>query len=88
MIKSKPGKFPGGLDPGLFLITPVLPGLKGNPFKVLQDPTRPLRRKSSFSTRVVKYWNRIPTPIATAHPVNFFKRQVDLAWEELLAEAP
>ncbi len=35
------------LDPNLFFIPPVRPGLRGHPFKVLQGPSRRLRRKSS-----------------------------------------
>ncbi len=45
--------------------------------KVLQGRSQYLRRKSSFSTRVVKYWNRLPTPIVTAPFVNSFRRQLD-----------
>ncbi len=60
---------------------PQRPGLRGHPFKVLQGPSRRLRRKSSFSTRVVKYWNRLPTP-----SVNSFKRHLDSAWRKLFAE--
>ncbi len=62
------------------------PCLRGYPFKVLQGLMRCLRRKSSFSTRVVKYWSRLPTPIVTAPSVNSFKRQLDSAWEDLFAE--
>ncbi len=69
--------FSGGLDldPSLFFIPPVWTGLRGYPFKVLQGPSRHLRRKSS--TRVVKYWNRFPTPIVTTPSVNSVKRQLD-----------
>ncbi len=52
------------------------PGLRGHPFKVLRGPSRRLRRKSPFSTRVVKYWNRLLTSIVTAPSVNSFKRQL------------
>ncbi len=76
------------LDLSLFFIPPVRPALRGHTFKVLQGPCRRLRRKSSFSTQVVKYWNRLPTPTVTTPSVNSFKRQLDLAWEELFAEVP
>ncbi len=46
------------------------------PEKVLQGCSQHLQRKSSFSTRVVKYWNRLPTPIVTAPFVNSFKRRL------------
>ncbi len=60
------------------LFIPTLqPGLSGNPFKALQGPSRRLRRKSSFSIRVVKYWNWLPTPIVTATSVISFKRQLE-----------
>ncbi len=59
--------FSGGLDlgPSRFFIPPVRPGLINHHFKALQGPSHRLRRKSSFSTRVVKYWNRLFTPIVT-----------------------
>ncbi len=77
--------FSGGLDldPSLFFIPPAWPG-----FNVLQCHGWGRRRKSPFSTRIVKYWNWLPTPIATAPSVNSFKRQLDSAWEELIAEVP
>ncbi len=77
--------FSGGLDldPSLFFIPPVRPGLRGHPFNVLQGPSLRLRRKSSFLTRVVKYWNRLPIPIETAPSVHSFKRQLVSAREEL-----
>ncbi len=43
------------LELRLFFIPPVRPGLRGHPFKALQGPSRRLRRKPSFSIRVVKY---------------------------------
>ncbi len=57
-------------------------------FKIIHGPSGLLRIKSSFSIRVVKYWNRLPIPIVTAPSVNSFKRQLDSVWEELFAEAP
>ncbi len=65
--------FSGGLDmdPSLFFIPPVRPGLRGHPFKV--------RRKTSFSLR-------LPTSSVTALSVNSFKRQIDSAWNNLLPD--
>ncbi len=37
---------------------------------------------------VVKFWNRLPTPIVTAPTVNPFKCRLDWAWGELFAEVP
>ncbi len=68
--------------------TPVWPGLRDHPLKVLQGPRRRVRRKSSFSTWALKCWDRLPTPIATAPSVNSFKRQLDSPWEELFADVP
>ncbi len=39
----------------------------------------------SFSIRIVKYWNSLPTPIVTTPYINFFKRQLD---SDLFAEVP
>ncbi len=69
------------LDLSLFFIPPVRPGLRDHQFKVLQGPSRRLRRKSSLSTRVTKCWIRLPTPILTTPSVNSFKCQ-------LFAEVP
>ncbi len=80
--------FSGGLDLDPFFNPQVRPGFRGHPFKCQQGPSRRLRRKSSFSIRVVKYWNRLPTSIVTAPPINSFKRQLDSAWDELVSEVP
>ncbi len=73
------------LESSLFFIPAVRQGLRGHPLKVLQGPSRCLRSKGSFSTQVNKWWNRLPTPIATAPSVNSFKRQLDSVWKELFA---
>ncbi len=77
-----------GSGPQPFFNQHVRPGLRGHPFKVLQGPSWCLRMKSSFSTWVVKYWNRLPTPIVVPPSINFFKRQLESAWEELVAAGP
>ncbi len=64
------------------------PGLRGYPSKVMQVSNRLLRGKASFLKRAVKYWNTLPTPIATANSKNSFKRQLNSVGEELFAEVP
>ncbi len=64
------------------------PGLRGYPSKVMQVPNRLLWGKASFSKRVVKYCNMLPTPIVTAHSKNSFKRQLNSVGKELFAEVP
>ncbi len=76
------------LDPSLFFIPPVRPGLRGHHFKVPQGPIWCLRRKSPFSTRVVIYWNRLSTFIVITPSINCFKRKYDSVWLELFAEVP
>ncbi len=68
------------LDPSLFFINQVQPGLKSYSFKVLQGPSQRFRRKSSFSIRVVKHWNTLPITIVTAPSINSFKRCLISAW--------
>ncbi len=51
------------LDHSLFSSPPVWPGLRGHALKVLQGPSRRLRRKPILSVRVVKLWNRLSTSI-------------------------
>ncbi len=69
-----------GSEPQPLFIQQVWPGMRVHPFKVLQGPSRRLWRKPSLSTRVVKYWNRLPTRIVAALSVNSFRRQLDSAW--------
>ncbi len=48
---------------------PSLPHLRSDTgdhrYKVLLRPSRGERKRLSFSARVVKYWNKLPTSIAT-----------------------
>ncbi len=37
---------------------------------------------------ILQILDRLPTYILTTHSVNSFKRQLDLAWEELFVEVP
>ncbi len=56
--------------------------------KAACNPSRRLRRKSSFSIRVVKFLNRLRTSTVTDPSANSFKDQLEPAWEELHAEVP
>ncbi len=81
--------FPGGLDlDPSFYIPSVRQGWSGHPFKIWQGRSRRLRRKSTFSMRVVQFWNRLFTSILTASAVNSFKGQPDSAQEDFFSEAP
>ncbi len=79
--------FSGGFDlnPSPFFIPPER---TGHPFKVLQGPSRRLRRKSSFSIflNIVNFLNRRPTSTVTNPSANSFKDQLEPAWEELFGE--
>ncbi len=69
--------FSGGfnLEPIIAFIPPVRPVLRGHPFKVLQGPCQRLRRKSSLSIGVVKYWNGLPTSYVTAPQLNLAREE-------------
>ncbi len=49
-----------------FLFCHYYSDLRGHHINALQGPSQCLHRKSSFSTRVLKYWNRLPSSFVTA----------------------
>ncbi len=75
-----------GLQPPIYSVS--ADRLEGSSFQILQGPSRRIRRKSSFSILVVKFWNRLPISIATSPSINSFKRQLDSAWKDLFSEVP
>ncbi len=82
--------FKGLLDinPNLFFLPPARSGLRGHPFKVLQGASRPQRRGSAFSMRIVKYWNKLPASVVTAPSVNVFKKRLEEVWTEVFPHLP
>ncbi len=64
------------------------PDSRGHRFIVLRGPSWRLRRKSSFSRRAIKFWNRLSFSIVTTPFFNSFKRQLDSEWEGLFSEFP
>ncbi len=74
-----------GIDPNLFFLSPARRGLRGRPFKVLQGASHRQRRGSAVSVRVVKYWDKFPSSIVTAPPVNVFKKRLEEVWAEVFS---
>ncbi len=82
--------FKGEVDLNLseFFLRPPRAGLGGHTYRLQQGPSRPRRRSSSFSVRVVKCWNRLPAHLALAPSVSIFKKQLDRHWFEIFPAAP
>ncbi len=76
------------IDPNLFFLPPARRGLRGHPFKVLQDASHRRRRGSAFSVRVVKYWNKFPASVVTAPSVNVLKKRLEKVWTEVFPHLP
>ncbi len=76
------------LNPSEFFLRPNRAGLRGHTYRLLQGPSRLRRRSSAFSVRVVKYWNRLQTPLVLTPSVSIFKRQLDRQWSEIFPAAP
>ncbi len=62
---------------------PAQRGLRGHPYKVLHGESHRRRRRSAFSVRVVKYWNKLPASAITASSVNVFKEWLEQVWTEV-----
>ncbi len=71
------------IDSNLLFLPPARHGLRGHPFKVLQDASHRQRRASASSVRVVKCWNKLPASVVTAPSVNVFKRRLKEVWTEV-----
>ncbi len=76
------------IDPNLFFLPPARRGLRGHPFKELQDVSHRRRGGSAFSVRVVKYWNKLPASVVTATSVNVFKKRLEEVWTEVFPHLP
>ncbi len=76
------------IDPNLLFLPPARRGLRGHPFKVLQGASHRRRRRSAFSVRVVKYWNKLPASIVTVPSVNVFKKWLEEVWAEVFPHFP
>ncbi len=76
------------IDPNLFFLPPARRGLRGHPFEVLQGASHRRRRGSTFSVRVVKYWNKLQASVVTAPSVNVFKKRWKKVWKEVFPYLP
>ncbi len=76
------------IDPNCFFLPPARGSLRGHPYKVTQGASHRRRRGSSFSVRVVKYWNKFPVPSVTAPSVNVFKKRLEKVWTEVFPHLP
>ncbi len=68
------------IDPNLFFLPPTQCGLRGHPYKALQGETHRRWRRSAFSVRFVKYWNKLPASVVTVPSVNVLKKRLEEVW--------
>ncbi len=82
--------FKGEIDFNLpdFFLCPPRAGLRGHTYRLLQEPSRLRHMSGAFSVRVVKYWNRLPAPLALSPSVSIFKKQLNHQWFEIFSAAP
>ncbi len=76
------------IDSNLFFLLPARRGLRGHPFKVLHGESHRRRRGSSFSVRVVKYWNKLLVSVVSAPSVNNFKKRLETVWTKVFPHPP
>ncbi len=62
------------LNPSEFFLRPPRAGKRGNTYRLMQGPSRLRRRSGAFSSRVVKFWNRLPAHLVLAPSVSIFKK--------------
>ena len=58
--------------------------IRGNSLKLLQGRFRLDIRKSSFTKRVVKHWNRLPRDVVESPSLEVFKRLVGVAVKDMV----
>jgi ribonuclease P/MRP protein subunit RPP40 len=55
-------------------------GTRGHEFKLFPSPAKTSLGQNSFSVRVVKLWNSLPSTLVNAKTVNSFKNRLDRFW--------
>ncbi len=57
--------------------------LRGHAYQLLQGSSRLRSRRSAFSVRFMKYWNRLSAHLVLSPSVSTFKKQLDRQWSEI-----
>ncbi len=73
ILAFKSFKSEADLSPSDFFLRPTRVWLRWHTYRLLQGPSR-LRRRSGMYA--VKYWNRLPVPLALSPSVPIFKKKV------------
>ncbi len=62
--------------------------LRGRPFKLWKDRSRPDLRKFAFNQREMNMWNDLPAEVVTASSVNAFKSELEAQLKNLPRRSP
>ncbi len=72
----------------LIFLPPAQRGLREHSYKVFQGACHRRRRESSFSMRVLKYWNKLGASVVTAPSVSFSNKRLEKVWTEVFPHLP
>ena len=56
--------------------------VRGNKFKLYQEPLHYDLRKYFFGNRIIHIWNSLPDEVVLAENINLFKNKLDKFWAE------
>ena len=61
---------------------------RGHKYKIFKKHANKLPRINTFSNRIIKDWNALPSEIVEANSLNSFKNKLDEFWSDVIYETP
>ena len=71
------------IDRTKFFSLSPLSHTRGHPFKMFRSHAVKVPRTNSFSQRVIKEWNSLPSKIVNAPKLDYFKALLDEHWSTI-----